>query len=93
MIDTDDIIDPQRVVKSLHVKTGGLFSPGGVDVEYEDVKYKFVDKAKRTIVCNACQGAGKKPGQYHGWMGDDMRTCAFCDGAGTLKLKAPKKTV
>jgi len=88
----DIVFEPGRTVKNLHVKPGGLFTSGELDVEYEPVQYKFVDKAKTKIVCNACHGVGKRPGRYHGWH-DDMRKCEFCDGRGSLKLKKPTKEI
>lgn len=77
-------LDDQRVIKSFRVDSGGLFGSKKIDVEYEPLKFEFINKT--TIICNACSGSGKQTSPYGGLM-----NCRFCDGKGTLKLNRPVK--
>ena len=55
----------------------------------------FVDKKKRIILCNECEGTGKMLDKmvYEYTLGTTKKLipCWICEGTGTLKLRMPKK--
>jgi hypothetical protein len=78
----EQVMEP-RIKK---IKPGGLFTPG--EVEFHNVKYQVLDRTRGIIVCNNCQGGGQESNGYGG-----LKTCRFCDGQGTLRLKKPTKEI
>lgn len=71
------------------LKPGGFFARG--EVEFYPLEYEWVNKKRREIICNTCEGTGDHYNEMYGFT--EKGSCTVCDGTGTVILKKAKKEV